>query len=473
MAYTTIDDPSAHFQVKLYSGNNTQTSITYDGNSNLQPDWIWAKSRSNSHYHDFRDTSRGLTLRLYSNGNNAEDTKSASYVSFDSNGFTLGDDGGGSPANTVNSSSNNYASWGWRAGGSTPTKTYKVVVVSDSGNKYRFRNSADSATFAQSAVTLDLQEGGTYVFDWSDSTAQGHPIRFSTTSDGTHGGGSEYTTGVVKDDSAYKTTITVASSAPTLYYYCSNHSGMGGQVNTNTLHGQTNFDGSNLSIVQTNSTAGFSIVKRVGTGSAGATYGHGLGSEPDVIINKGRNTNEWYSYFKSISAGTHWISLESTGAKVDDANMWNDTNATSTIFTVGNSGGSNGSSVNYIAYCFSEVKGYSKFGSYKGNGSTDGAFVYTGFKPAWLMIKRTSDSGNDWIIIDTTRFTFNVIDNYLRANTSDAETDQYNIDEDILSNGFKLRGDSGNINASGATYLYMAFAEHPFVSSKGVPVTAR
>ena len=247
MAYTTIDDPSAHFQVKLYSGNNTQTSITYDGNSNLQPDWIWAKSRSNAHYHDWRDTSRGLTKRLYSNDTGAEDTKSASYVSFDSNGFTLGNDQqGGSNANTVNSSSNNYVSWGWKAGGSTPTKTYKVVVVSDSGNKYRFRNSGDTATFAQSAVTLDLQEGGTYVFDWSDSSAQAHPIRFSLTSGGTHNSGSEYTTGVVKDDSAYKTTITVPSGVSTLYYYCQYHSGMGGQVNTNTEHGQTNFDGANL-----------------------------------------------------------------------------------------------------------------------------------------------------------------------------------------------------------------------------------
>ena len=109
-----------------------------------------------------------------------------------------------------------------------------------------------------------MQEGGTYTFDWSDSTAQGHPIRFSTTSDGTHGGGSEYTTGVVKDDSAYKTTITVASSAPTLYYYCANHSGMGGQINTNTAHGSTNFDGSILSVSNANTTAGFSIVTYTG-----------------------------------------------------------------------------------------------------------------------------------------------------------------------------------------------------------------
>ena len=120
MAYTTIDDPSAHFQVKTYSGNSTQTAITFDGSSNLQPDWIWAKQRGGAHYHDWRDTSRGLTKRLVSATNDEESTKSASYVSFDSNGFTLGDDqSGGSDANTVNSNGNTYVSWCWKANGGT------------------------------------------------------------------------------------------------------------------------------------------------------------------------------------------------------------------------------------------------------------------------------------------------------------------------------------------------------------------
>ena len=474
MAYTTIDNGEEYFNTVLWTGDaSSDKSISGVG---FQPDWVWAKNRSDSNDHQMIDSSRGAGKILRPNNNGAELTRSSDVgagglQNFESDGFDVH-----STTNNTNLNDNGELNvgWCWLAGGTTPTKTYKVVVVSDSGNKYRFRNSADSATFAQSAVTLDLQEGGTYVFDWSDSTAQGHPIRFSTTSDGTHGGGSEYTTGVVKDDSAYKTTITVASSAPTLYYYCSNHSGMGGQVNTNTEHGQTNFDGSNLSVVQTNSTAGFSIVKRVGTGSAGATYGHGLGSEPDVIINKGRNTNEWYSYFKSISAGTHWISLESTGAKVDDANMWNDTNATSTIFTVGNSGGSNGSSVNYIAYCFNEVKGYSKFGKFRGNANADGAFIYTGFKPAWLMIKNTGASGTGyhWYIWDNKRDTINVMDNTLHADESNAEN-TFDQDIDFLSNGFKIRGSGVGMNPNSHDALYMAFAEHPFVSSKGVPVTAR
>ena len=233
----------------------------------------------------------------------------------------------------------------------------------------------------------------------------------------------------------------------------------------------TNTDGSQNTTVQVNSTAGFSIVKRTGTGSAGATYGHGLGVEPEVIINKGLNSNEWYSYFKAMGAGTHWISLESNGARVDDANMWNDTDATSSVFTVGNSGGSNGSGVEYIAYCFHSIKGYSKFGSHTGNGSTDGTFVYTGFRPSFILMKSFTSAEN-WLIYDNKRDSFNVTDEALLPNSSSASGGSANA-MDLLSNGFKFRSSAGSLNGSSQTYLYMAFAEHPFVSSKGVPVTAR
>ena len=233
----------------------------------------------------------------------------------------------------------------------------------------------------------------------------------------------------------------------------------------------TNTDGSENSTVQVNSTAGFSIVKRTGTGSAGATYGHGLGAVPDVIINKGLNTNEWYSYFKAIGGGTHWIDLSGTGAAVADANMWNNTDATSTVFTVGNSGGSNGSGVEYINYCFKEVQGYSKFGSYTGNGNADGPFVYTGFKPAWVMIRRT-DAVENWIMLDNKREPFNVVTKRLYADTSGAESTS-GTRMDFVSNGFKLRQSVGDINTSGGTYIYMAFAENPLVASNNVIALAR
>ena len=233
----------------------------------------------------------------------------------------------------------------------------------------------------------------------------------------------------------------------------------------------TNSDGSQDSTVQVNSTAGFSIVKRTGTGSAGATYGHGLGAVPDVIINKGLNTNEWYSYFKAIGGGTHWIALESTGAKVDDANMWNDTDATSTVFTVGNSGGSNGSGVEYIDYCFKEVQGYSKFSSFTGNGNADGTFVYTGFKPAWLMIKETV-SGGGWGMWDNKRTPTNAMTIRLLANTNAADDTSTDNSVDFLSNGFKMRTSSGSFNQASTDIVYMAFAQSPFVDSEGVPTTA-
>ena len=469
MAYTGIDDPSAHFQATTYTGTGSSgNAITNSGNSDLKPDWLWIKSRSDTEQHTLYDSSRGSTKRLMSDATSTEYTSSTQGIqSFNTDGFTLGEN------DQNNKSSQTCVAWQWKAGGTAPTKTYKVVVVSDSGNKYRFRNSADSATFAQSGVTLDLQEGGTYVFDWSDSSAQGHPIRFSTTSDGTHGGGSEYTTGVVKDDSAYKTTITIAASAPTLYYYCSNHSGMGGQVNTNTEHGQTNFDGSILSVSQANTTAGFSIVTYTGTGS-GNTIGHGLGTTPHWIIAKVRSTtNNWGVWHQHLGGANKYLKLNTTDSTITATDVWNNTLPTSTVFSTGAAGTTNDSGENYVAYCFNEVKGYSKFGTFSGNGNADGVYNYLGFLPKFIIVKR-ENSSNHFLMLDTARADAsdaNPVDQWLRANANDAESSGLTFD--FLSNGFKCRSNDPSLNASGGTYIYMAFAEHPYVSSKGVPVTAK
>ena len=230
------------------------------------------------------------------------------------------------------------------------------------------------------------QEGGTYVFDWSDSTAQGHPIRFSLTANGTHGGGSEYTTGVVKDDSAYKTTITVASGVATLYYYCQYHSGMGGQINTNTTFGSTNFDGNALSIVQTNATAGFSIFTWTGGSNVQThTFGHGLGVKPAMVIHKRRgSTSDWSVWHQGIpTPNDNFITLNNQNA-TSASPSWEQPTTSVLQPYIGSTGDT------WVSYVFAEIEGYSKFGSFKGNGSSDGTFVFTGFRPAWILIKSSS-----------------------------------------------------------------------------------
>jgi hypothetical protein len=356
MAYTTIDDPSQYFQTKIYTGTGSSNAITNDGNSDLQPDWIWGKARTQTYNHNVFDTSRGLDKRLTADQADAENTDSTTITAVGSDGFTLG-----TSAN-LNGSSVNYVAWQWKANGGTTS---------------------------------------------SDS------------------------------------------------------------------------NGSITSTVQANTTAGFSIVTYTGNGSQGATIGHGLGVVPNVVLVKGRNIGDsWTMLHTGIASDfqTDMIKLDENSAAQDNSVFWNDTAPTSSVFTVDGAGGEtkvNANTYTYVAYCFAEKQGYSKFGSYTGNGNADGTFVYTGFKPAWIMTKRT-DSTSDWNMYDNKRNTFNKVDKVLQAEGNDAEyTSGSGVILDFLSNGFKVRGTGSGINADGGSYIYMAFAEHPFVSSKGVPVTAR
>ena len=354
MAYTTIDDGSAHFTTTLYTGNESTNAITNSANAgDFQPDWVWLKSRNSATHHRLYDSSRGALKNLISSATNAEATTANSLTSFDSNGFTLGSD------DNSNQNTKTFVAWQWKANGGTTS---------------------------------------------------------------------------------------------------------------------SNGDGNITSTVQANTTAGFSIVLFTGNATAGQTVGHGLGVKPEIIFAKNRsNGNNWNVYAEPVdNTGNNYLSLNGTVGKESDFNMWNDTAPTSSVITLGDRNETNGSSHNMVFYCFHSVKGYSKIGSYTGNGNADGTFVYTGFKPAWIMLKRT-DSSNNWNIFDSKRDVDNQVGNVLYANLTSAEEADasHSSANDFLSNGFKLKETGNAVNGSGATYIYMAFAEHPFVSSEGVPVTAR
>jgi len=351
MAYTTIDDPSAYFQTTLYTGNDTARSITNSGNSDLQPDWIWIKGRSETVNHVLFDSVRGAQKELNSDTNEAEETQAQMVTSFNSNGFGMGTSGG-SNSNTIT-----YAAWQWKAGTS-------------------FTNDASG-------------------------------------------------TGIGSIDSA-------------------------GSVNND---------------------AGFSIVTYTGN-DAVATVKHGLSSAPKMMIIKDRTadtTNDWLVYHDAIG-NTKSIKLNLTAAAGTDAPAWNNTSPTSSVFTIARNGNINGSSNTIVAYCFAEKQGYSKFGSYKGNGNVDGTFVYTGFKPAWIMTKVTNTTSN-WFLHDNKRLGFNASNSTLGSDLTNSESSTNRLD--ILSNGFKLRNTSGAVNSASNTYIFMAFAEQPFTTSTGVPATAR
>jgi hypothetical protein len=223
----------------------------------------------------------------------------------------------------------------------------------------------------------------------------------------------------------------------------------------------TNTSGSITSTVSANPQAGFSIVSYTGTG-ANATVGHGLGVAPKMVIVKARNQSglsySWVVWHSALS-GSEYLILNLTQAKASASTVWNSAIPTASAVNLGTDAVTNGSAVNYISYCFAEIEGYSKFGSYTGNGSADGPFVWCGFRPRWVMHKRTDTTGA-WIIFDTSRDVFNAPSKYILPNSSNSEAS--GTVYDINSNGIKIRDSSSDNNASGGTYIFAAFAEAPF-----------
>lgn len=239
----------------------------------------------------------------------------------------------------------------------------------------------------------------------------------------------------------------------------------------NNTSGSSNTSGTITSTVAVNSTSKFSIVTYTGNGTSGATVGHGLGTTPALYIVKGRNTGgtNWSMYNQALG-NTKAFVFTATTARTS-AVYWNNTSPTSTVFSLGNDNDVNVNTQTYVAYCFASVKGYSSFGGYTGNGNNDGTFIYTGFKPAYVLIK--GDLADNWLTEDNKRDTYNPATHLFEINSSDAEGNNSARAIDFLSNGFKIRGSNSQYNGSGTAYYYMCFAENPFVTSGGIPVTAR
>jgi hypothetical protein len=234
--------------------------------------------------------------------------------------------------------------------------------------------------------------------------------------------------------------------------------------------GSSNTDGSiNTTYTSVNTTAGISISQYTGTGS-NATIGHGLGAVPKMIIVKNlTNANAWSVYHASLGE-TKYLALNESDAAGTASDRWQDTTPTSSVFSIGTNA-NQGGSYNYIAYCFAEKTGFSKFGSYTGNGNADGSFIYTGFKPALFLLKE-SNGTNSWQIFDNKRPGYNLTDKYLKPNENAAEVSGNN-QIDMLSNGVKLRSSNTGNNGNGQNFIFMAFAEAPLVANNNIPCTAR
>ena len=287
---------------------------------------------------------------------------------------------------------------------------------------------------------------------------------------GAEGSGSPGTYGYLSAFTSDGFTVTAGSSDNA---YWNNNTAT--YVSWNWLAGgasSSNSDGDVTSTVSANQTAGFSValVSNLNSNS----FGHGLGAEPDLIIGKRTdNTANWRVYFKGITSGKS-LFLNTTGGETTESSAIASANST-TITVTGSGNGGTGGTGTAVYYSFKSIKGYSKIGSYTGNGNANGTFVYTGFRPAWILLKQSSASGAGWRMHDNKRgISGNPEDETLYASATNAESTGRDVD--FLSNGFKLRTDSGDGNSSGSTYIYMAFAENPFVandSGTAVPVVAR
>ena len=241
--------------------------------------------------------------------------------------------------------------------------------------------------------------------------------------------------------------------------------------------GSANTDGTINSTVSVNTTSGFSIVKYVGNGSGGSTVGHGLGAVPSAIWLKPLDrADNWRVYHKNIESSDpedYFLKFNTSDNRVDSNDVWNDTAPTSTVFSLGTNAGVIANGEEFIAYCFTEKKGFSKFINYEGNASTDGPFIYTGFKPAFAILKISHPGSDSWTIWDNKRAEDNVMKKMLRVDATNSEDNSDSYKLDFLSNGIKIRASDSKLNANSSRYVAFIFAENPIVGSNNIPAVAR
>jgi len=472
----TIADGSTAMDAVTYTGTNSAQSIT---SLAFQPDFIWFKARSYAGSHALVDSVRGISKQLQSNTTNAESTNSAGAgpQSFDSNGFTLGTE---SSAIGSTNGTQTYVAWTWDAGTSDTSVTAGSLnsSVYDQSQTWSTGASTDGSNF-NSTTSADAFDDTISTF-WQTTDNATQTYAFTSLSSGTlevylHGNPSTYSievngSAISSPTATTAAWVTFAANASTITSVDLVRTGTKVAVGGWRLNGKLLVDSgvtptnvpSIASTVRANPSAGFSIVSYTGS-STGTTVAHGLNAAPNMIIVKDRDfAYNWQVNHISIGADESLI-LNRTDNKAD-YNAWNDTRPTSLVFSLGaGTLGVNSNGNNLIAYCFAPVEGYSAFGSYTGNGSADGPFVYTGFRPAWLLIKVTDYAGESWVMKDSSRGTYNPNDPNLYADqTIGEQTGSTSRYTDFLSNGFKLRGNELSVNGSGYTYLYACFSENPF-----------
>mgnify|MGYP003121629316 CR=1 FL=1 len=461
LADPLVADGGTAFDVALWTGNGSSQTVS---SLNFNPDLIWTKTRSNAVDHKLVDTVRGISEVQETNQARADYTDTNGVTSTSATGFSLGS------AGDFNTNGRTYVGWTWDAGTVTnpvgdtwqggATKYIGVKFSSASGGTVSFGqttgtttvevwSSSDNSNWTQQGGTLTLADGHTLTF-----TDQYVYIR--NTSNATF---TDWFAAATDGADGHYSSVTYPSGAswsgPSYTDYDWRDTG-----------GVINEDGSIPSVVRVNTSAGVSIVSYTGTGSS-ATVGHGLGATPHMYIVKNRDeTYEWGVYHRTIGTGAAQVLNAANNNSVSNS-WWNNTAPTSSVFNIGTYQAVNNNTKEYIAYVFAPVAGFSAFGVYEGNSSDNGPYLFTGFRVKWLMIKCTNAAGQEWVMLDAVRSSFNVVDDALYANASDAEATGSTRKADFLSNGFKLRdGSSGATNLTGRTYIYAAFAEHPFKTSR-------